>query len=125
MYTVLLVIHSILVVFLIMIILVQRPSDDGLSGLGGGGGGNQFLTGRSQANLLTRTTAILAALFMGTSLTLAYMANRMGGTSILDTAPAAAKTAPVSAPAPKAKTPAPENTKAKPKTDLPAVPRPE
>ncbi|MDE3016019.1 MAG: preprotein translocase subunit SecG [Pseudomonadota bacterium] len=117
MYTILLVIHSIIVLFLIMMILVQRTGDDGLSGLGGGGG-NQFLTGRSQANLLTRTTAILAGLFMATSLTLAVMAGRMTGGSILDTVPAAAQTAP----APKAAAP----EAAKPKApETPAVPRPE
>ncbi len=84
MYTILLVIHSILVLFLIVMVLIQRSDSDGLSGLGGGGG-NQFLTGRGTANLLTRTTAILAALFMVTSLVLAVMASRMSGSSIVDT----------------------------------------
>jgi preprotein translocase subunit SecG len=83
-YTVLLVIHSIVVLFLIMMVLVQRTESDGMGGLSGGGG-NQFLTGRSSANLMTRTTAILAAVFMTTSLTLAVIANRMTDTgSILD-----------------------------------------
>lgn len=122
MYTILLVIHSIIVLFLIMIILVQRTGDDGLSGLGGGGGGgNQFLTGRSQANLLTRTTAILATLFMGTSLGLAVLANHMSTRSVLDTVPATTQSVP--APAPKTAAPGPE--KAKPKAETPAVPKPE
>lgn len=86
MYTVLLVVHTLLVLFLIVIVLIQRSDSDGMAGLGGGGGGgNQFLTGRGQANLLTRTTAILAAAFMGTSLVLAIMANRMSEGSIVDT----------------------------------------
>ena len=44
-------------------------------GGGGGGGMGGFMTGRATANLLTRTTAILAGLFMLTSLTLALLAD--------------------------------------------------
>jgi preprotein translocase subunit SecG len=40
----------------------------------GGGGMSGFMTGRSTANFLTRTTAILAACFMATSITLGLMA---------------------------------------------------
>lgn len=81
-YTVLLVVHSIIVMFLIMMVLIQRTDSDGMGGLGGGG--NQFLSGRTTANLMTRTTAILAAAFMITSLTLAVVASRMTGGSIVD-----------------------------------------
>ena len=84
MFTVLLVIHTILVLFLIAIILLQRSDADGLSGLGGGGG-NQFMTGRAQANLLTRTTAILAALFIASSLALGVMGGSQHKGSIADT----------------------------------------
>jgi preprotein translocase subunit SecG len=85
MYTILLVIHSIIVLFLIGMVLLQRSDSDGLSGLGGGGG-NQFMTGRGAANFMTRTTAILATVFMLTSLILAVMASRMTSKSIIDTA---------------------------------------
>ncbi len=85
-YTVLLVAHTILVLFLIMMVLLQRTDSDGLSGLGGGGG-NQFMTGKGAANFMTRTTAILATCFMITSLALASMASHMTGGSILDTIP--------------------------------------
>lgn len=83
MYTVLLVAHTILVLFLIVMVLIQRTDSDGLSGLGGGG--NQFLTGRATGNLMTRTTAILAGAFMVTSLVLAVMASRMNSSSLIDT----------------------------------------
>ena len=83
-YTVLLVIHTIIVLFLIGIILVQRSDNDGMGGLSGGGGANQFLTGRGKANLLTRSTAILATVFMLTSLLLAVWTNRISNQSILD-----------------------------------------
>lgn len=86
MYTILLVAHTLLVLFLIGMILIQRSDSDGLSGLGGGGG-NQFMTGRGAANLMTRTTAILAGAFMATSVLLAVMANHMNSHSIIDTVP--------------------------------------
>jgi preprotein translocase subunit SecG len=55
------------------------------------------MTGRSSANLLTRTTAILAAGFIATSLLLAILATHQSAPrSILDqpAAPAAAPEAP-------------------------------
>lgn len=68
MYTVVLVIHTLIALALIGMILVQRSSTDGF-GMSGNSS-NSMLSGRSQANLLTRITAILAACFIGTSLTL-------------------------------------------------------
>jgi preprotein translocase subunit SecG len=92
MMTFLLVVHILLALALIGVILVQR-SEGGALGMGGGGGG--FMTARGQANLLTRTTAILATLFICTSIALAILA---GGhskpRSILDAAPATAPSAP-------------------------------
>ena len=77
MQTVLIVVHLIIVLALIGVVLLQR-SEGGL-GLGGGssgGGVSGFMTGRGQANALTRATAILAALFFATSMTLAVMSHR-------------------------------------------------
>ena len=108
MYTVLLVTHTILVLFLIAMVLIQRTDSDGLSGLSGGGG-NQFMTGRAKGSLMTRTTAILAALFMTTSMVLGIMAGQMTKSSIVDeitTAPAATKDTPAT-PAKPAKPAAP------------------
>lgn len=104
MYTILLVIHTILVIFLIGMVLLQRSEGDGMGGLGGGGN-NQFMTGRATANFMTRTTAILAGLFMATSLILAIWASRMTNHSILDSVaaekPAVTETVPAeTAPAP-------------------------
>ena len=86
MQTVLIVVHLIIVLSLIGVVLLQR-SEGGL-GLGGGssgGGVSGFMTGRGQANALTRATAILAALFFATSLTLAVMSHRSAAPrSILD-----------------------------------------
>ena len=78
MQTVLIVVHLIIVLALIGVVLLQR-SEGGL-GLGGGGSGgvSGFMTGRGQANALTRATAILAALFFLTSMILSIMAHRGG-----------------------------------------------
>lgn len=96
MQTVLIVVHLIIVLALIAVVLLQR-SEGGL-GLGGGGGGGVagFMTGRGQANALTRATAILAALFFVTSMTLAVLSHRNAAPkSILDTgAPARSTPAP-------------------------------
>ncbi len=98
MMTFLLVVHILLALALIGVILVQR-SEGGALGMGGGGGG--FMTARGQANLLTRTTAILAILFICTSIALAILA---GGhskpRSILDAAPATTPSAPTESPKP-------------------------
>src|ERR1700682_463743 len=73
MQTVILVIHLMIAVALIGSVLLQK-SEGGALGIGGGGGMSGFMTGRSTANLLTRTTAILAAVFMITSITLGLLA---------------------------------------------------
>ena len=71
MITIILVIHLLIAIALVLTVLLQR-SEGG--GLGMGGGMSGFMTGRSAANMLTRSTAVLAALFMATSLTLAILA---------------------------------------------------
>ena len=89
MTAVIIVIHLILAIALVGVILLQRSEGGGL-GMGGGGGGmGGIMTGRATANLLTRATAVIAALFMLTSLTLAILAGGDRETrSILDQPPA-------------------------------------
>jgi preprotein translocase subunit SecG len=85
----LIVIHLLVVVALVAVVLLQR-SEGGALGIGGGGG---FMTGRGQANALSRATAILATLFFATSLTMSVLAGwSRTPRSILDsTAPASTK----------------------------------
>jgi preprotein translocase subunit SecG len=78
METVIVVIHLMVVIALVAVVLVQRSEGGGL-GIGGGSG---FMTARGAANALTRTTAILAAIFFATSLGLTIMARYQG--SIVD-----------------------------------------
>ena len=87
MLEVLLAIHLMIAAALIVVILLQRSEGGGL-GIGGGGGAGGggmggFLSARGTANLLTRTTAILAACFMGMSLLLAILADGGRPTSII------------------------------------------
>ena len=85
----LLIVHLFVTLALIGVVLIQRSEGGGL-GVGTSQGMGSFMSGRGTANLLTRTTGILAAIFMVLSLTLALM-NR-GTTapqrSLLDTPPA-------------------------------------
>jgi preprotein translocase subunit SecG len=94
----------ILAIALVGVVLLQR-SEGGALGMGGGGGGGMggFMTGRSTANLLTRTTAVLAALFIVTSLVLAKLSGTAGPPpSLLDYAPLPAQETPVEPSAPAA-----------------------
>ncbi|CCV14002.1 preprotein translocase subunit SecG [Mesorhizobium sp. STM 4661] len=85
METVLIVVHLMVVLALVGVVLLQRSEGGGL-GIGGGSG---FMTARGAANALTRATAILAAAFFATSLTLSIVA-RYGEKpiDILDRVPA-------------------------------------
>ena len=92
MQTVLIIVHLVIVLALIGVVLLQRSEGGGM-GLGGGGGGgvSGFMTGRGQANALTRATAILAGLFFVTSIALTVMATTTRAPrSILDGAAPAA-----------------------------------
>ena len=98
MSTILLVIHLLIALALVGVILLQR-SEGGALGIGGGGMAG-LMSGRSSANLLTRTTAILAACFIATSLLLAILAGHANrGSSILDRPAAAPTEVPASEPA--------------------------
>jgi preprotein translocase subunit SecG len=89
--TVLLIIHLFVTLALIGVVLIQRSEGGGL-GIGSSQGMGSFMSGRGTANLLTRTTAVLAVIFMGLSLTLALLNRGTGGPSrsILDAVPATA-----------------------------------
>ena len=77
MTTVLIVIHLMVVVAMVGLVLLQR-SEGGALGIGGGGGG-ALMTGRGAANMLTRSTGVLAAAFFATSIGLALLARMEAG----------------------------------------------
>lgn len=84
METVVIVIHLMVIVAMVAVVLLQR-SEGGALGIGGGGG---FMATRGQGNILTRSTAILAAAFFATSIALTILA-RMNAppSAILDDVP--------------------------------------
>src|SRR3954451_17056185 len=100
MEAVVMIVHLLIAIALIGVVLVQKSEGGGL-GMGGSGGG--MMSARGTANLLTRTTAVLAGCFMLTSLVLAIMA---GGhsrlRSIIESMPAAPAEAPAAPVAPAA-----------------------
>ncbi|TSJ61472.1 preprotein translocase subunit SecG [Starkeya sp. 3C] len=99
MQTVLIVIHLMVVLALIGVVLIQRSEGGGL-GIGGGGGGGGFFSARGTANVLTRATAILAALFFVTSLSLTILAGWGRGPTTIFNAPATSVPGAPGAPAP-------------------------
>ena len=100
MTTALLIVHLFVTLALIGVVLIQRSEGGGL-GIGTSQGMGGFMSGRGTANLLTRTTAILATLFFGLALALALL-NRGGpsgsGRSLLDNPPPPASAPAVPAP---------------------------
>jgi preprotein translocase subunit SecG len=100
--TFILVIHTLIAIGLVGVILLQRSEGGGL-GIGGGTGGG-LMTARGAANLLTRSTTVLAVLFISTSILLAVLAAGTNkakpiDTSLARTAAPAAPAAPTTAPA--------------------------
>ena len=86
MIVLLFIVHVLIAIALVGVILLQK-SEGGALGMGGGGMSG-FMTGRSTANLLTRTTAVLAALFFVTSILLVALSNvSRAPRSIVDQAP--------------------------------------
>ena len=100
MTTVLLIIHLFVTLALIGVVLIQRSEGGGL-GIGSSQGMGSFMSGRGTANLLTRTTAILATVFMGLSLALALLnhgTTGIGRTLLENPPPASAPAAQAPAP---------------------------
>src|ERR1700744_181288 len=96
MLNVLLVVQFLIAISLVLVILLQRTAQDGGGLMGGGSTMGGLFTARGSANLLTRTTAVLATLFILNSLALGYIASRnhQSGSSL--------DSIPINAPAPAA-----------------------
>ena len=105
MTTVLLILHLMIASALVGVVLLQR-SEGGALGIGGGGMSG-FMTGRSTANLLSRATAILAALFMTMAVLLVVLRNReRAPPSIVEQGAPAVPAAPLAPAVPSAPKPA-------------------
>ena len=96
MFLFLTVLQAIVAFMLVGIILMQK-SEGG--GLGVGGSPSGMMSARGAGDLLTRTTATLAVLFVALSITLAVLAAKEGKTETIDQSLQRDTSAPVSAPA--------------------------
>ena len=85
-HTATIVFHVLIAAAIVGLVLLQRGKGaDAGAGFGAGASGTVF-GARGSASFLSRTTATLAALFIATSLTLAYMGGRKpeAPTSVID-----------------------------------------
>ena len=78
MENIVLLVHIILAIILIIVILIQR-AEGGALGIGGGSDG---MTPRGTGDILTKITAIIATMFIITSITLAVISMRSSDKSI-------------------------------------------
>jgi preprotein translocase subunit SecG len=97
MQTVVIVVHLMLVMAMIGLVLLQKSEGGGL-GIGSSGG---FMSSRGSTNVLTRTTAILAACFFATSLLLSVLAGLQRNPNSILRGGTPAPTSTPGAPAPK------------------------
>jgi len=67
------IIHVFVCVFLILVVLLQQGRGGGLGAVGGSAA--QVFGGRGAGNFMTRLTAICAVIFLGTSISLAYLSS--------------------------------------------------
>lgn len=73
--TILQVIHLFVCAMLILVVLLQQGKGGGMGAAFGGGAGGQVFGGRGSGTLLTRATSVCAAVFMLTSVSLAYLSS--------------------------------------------------
>ena len=104
MYTLIMIVHVLVCVFLIVVVLLQSGKAADLAGAFGGMGSQTAFGPRGSASLLSRVTTVSAVLFMITSLSLSIMATRNAGlgSTVLEGTQAPApvtKSAPIPAPA--------------------------
>lgn len=100
-YYFILTLHIVACAFLIGVVLLQQGKGQDLASAFGGGGSQAAFGPRGSASVLTRATAILAGVFMVTSLSLSLVRPRQP--SLLDQLPASA---PAATTAPETTTPA-------------------
>jgi len=102
-------VHVLLALMIIGLVLLQRGKGaEAGAGFGSGASGTVF-GARGTSTLFSKLTAVFAAMFFATSLTLAYLGARPSAepTSVLERAAQAAAAARQTAPAPAVPNPAP------------------
>ena len=84
MNVVLTVLHVLVCIFLIAVVLLQRGKGAEMGAVFGGGASSTVFGSRGGANFLTKMTTVSAALFMITSLSLAYIATEQASDKLFE-----------------------------------------
>ena len=103
-FSLVLVVHLIVCLFLIGVVLIQQGRSADLAGAFGGQGSQTAFGPRAAANVLTRLTTWSAVIFMCTSISLVILYVRTSGPGgVTNSVTSGIKTAPASTPAKPAK----------------------
>ena len=119
MQTLVLVLHILAAVGIVVLVLLQHGKGADMGAAFGSGSAGSLFGSAGAANFLSRTTAILAAVFFASSLALTYFGtpSKAGGVTEALTAPAGKADTKPAAPAPSA--PAPAGTSQGKSTEIP------
>jgi preprotein translocase subunit SecG len=120
MITLLLIVHVLVAVAIIGLVLLQHGKGADMGAAFGSGGSQTLFGSRGSANFLSRTTAVLAAVFFATSMLLAYLYSQASAPTSVTEQPAVVAPAAPEVPEAPAET-APAEQPSQP--DVPEVPR--
>jgi preprotein translocase subunit SecG len=121
MQTLVLVLHIVAAMGIVVLVLLQHGKGADMGAAFGSGSAGSLFGSAGAANFLSRTTAILAAVFFATSLGLTYFSTpvKSGGVTQSLEAPASSPAAPVKPAAPATSAPAPAGAPADKSTEIP------
>lgn len=92
--SIIVIVHLLVAIAVIVLVLLQHGKGADMGASFGGGASNTVFGSQGSANFLSRTTAVLVAVFFITSIGLAYYAKSKSSASLFDrTAPAATQPA--------------------------------
>jgi preprotein translocase subunit SecG len=115
-FSTILLVHILSAIGVIGLVLVQHGKGADMGAAFGSGASGSLFGATGSANFLSRTTAVLAAVFFATSLTLAYIASnkpRTTGSVMQDTVKSQSVSLPADASADKAGSPVDSGSKTK------------
>jgi len=121
MQTLILVIHIIAAVGIVVLVLLQHGKGADMGAAFGSGSAGSLFGSAGAANFLSRTTAVLAAVFFVSSLALTYLSapSKSGGVTESLAVPAGKPESKPAAPATSAPAPAPSGAPAEKSTQIP------
>jgi len=92
--------HVLICIFLILVVLLQQGKGADWAGTFGGGGSQTVFGARGAGTILSKATTAAAVIFMITSLALAILISRPGGSSVISDKAVPKTSTPAPAPAP-------------------------